>query len=125
MTKRWAASVADRVDDLCVRGLIGWSDFWVQVLEFTGLDAAAANERVNFALLEANYSPEPVRRQLTFVDQSVERAWGKSQRGRCFFGGKPIAVCLSHVDHRNTISAPLSLITGVMDSDRSHEGVRP
>ena len=96
-------------DDLCVRSLIGWRHFWVEMLEFAGFDAAIPDERIDLVLLQADNSTKPVRRQLAFVDQPVERAWGESQRGRCFFSGEPITVCLSHDNHRNTISNPLSI----------------
>ena len=96
------------IDQLCVSALFGWRNLWVEVLELAGLDTAIANERVDFALLQADYSPKSVCGQLPFIDQPVERPRGQSQRGRRFFGGEPIAICLRHDVHRNTISGPLS-----------------
>ena len=96
------------IDELCVSALFGWRNLWVEMLKLAGLDATVADERIDFALLQSNHPAESVRGQLPFIDQSVERPRGQSQRGRRFFGGEPIAICLRHDIHRNTISGPLS-----------------
>ena len=98
-----------QLNDLRLGSLFGWRDLRVQMLELAGFDSATTYERVDLALLQANYSAEPVRRQLAFVDQPVQRSWGKPQSTRRFFGAEPIAVCLSHDDQGNTLSAPLSI----------------
>ena len=118
-------TMIERFDGLCVRALFGWRYLWVEMLELAGFDAAAADERIDLALLQANHSPESVRGQLAFVDQSVQRARGQSQRGRCFFGGEPIAVCLSHDNHNNTISSPLSTYRDYQMAPTAFEGARP
>lgn len=81
----------------------------IQVLEFARFDTALSDEVIDLALLEPDDAPESIRRKLTLVDEPVQRARCQTERGRRFFGRKPVAVCLCHTNQHNTISTPLSI----------------
>ncbi len=46
---------------------------WVEVVEVAGLDAGGFDEGVDVGLFEAYDSAEPVGRDPSFVDESVQR----------------------------------------------------
>ncbi len=91
-----------------VQRLFGGDSLWVQMLQLAWRDLTLGNKRVDLALLEANNSTKPIRGQLTFVDEPVERAGRESQRGGRFFSGQPIAVCRCHRQQYNTLSMLLT-----------------
>jgi len=86
------------------RGSLG-----IQVFQGSGLDSAVAHKDVYLGLLEANDSAKAVRRQLPFVDQSVERPWRETKCRSRLLRGEPVTVRGSHDNKGNTLSAPLSL----------------
>lgn len=80
----------------------------VQMLESPRLDPTVADERIDLTLLEPNHSAEPIGRQLTFVDEPVQRPRRQSERRRRLFGREPISIGLRHADQVNTLSNHLN-----------------
>lgn len=93
--------------------LVGDGGLGIQVLEFTGRDLTFRNERIDLALLQADNTPKPVRRQLAFIDEPIERPRRKTKRRCGFFGRQPVSVSRGHAQHYislplNTLSTPLN-----------------
>ena len=101
------AGLASHRRPLGVRGLR--RSLGIEVLKFPRFDLALANEGVDLGLLQPNNAAETVRRELAFIDQPVQRSWGKPQRRCRFLGRKPVTVCLCHTNQHNTISTPLGI----------------
>jgi len=87
-----------------VGGLIATHRFGVQVLERAWFDAAVVNERINLGLLEPDHAAEPVRGQLTLIDQAIERSRSEAERGRGFLCGQPVSIGVRHEFETSTVS---------------------
>src|SRR5205807_2113600 len=61
----------------------------VEVLQAARFDAGGVDETVDIGLLEPDDAPELVRRQLTFVDEAIERPQGYPEPLRGFLGAHP------------------------------------
>ena len=84
-------------------------DLWVEVLKLARFDSAVVHEGIDLVLFETDHPPEPVRRQLSLIDQTVEGSWRQPERCSRFLCREPIAICLSHVTDISSISSLLGL----------------
>lgn len=94
---------------LGLRGRVSRGSLGIQVFQGSRLDSAVSHKDVDLGLLEPNHSAKSVRRQLPFVDQTVERSWSETKGRSRLLRGEPVTVRGSHDNKHNTLSAPLSL----------------
>ncbi len=80
----------------------------IEMLKRSGLYACRGDERVDFVLLQADYPPELVRRELSFINKFIQGAQRHPETARRIIGGQPSNLRRSHVVE--CISFPMEVI---------------
>ncbi len=96
MTKNALGQGARAAVESDLSGSVGLSSFWVEMLERSWLDPRRLDERLDVVKFQADDSAELVCRDLTLIDQPVQRPWGQAEVPCSLGGTKPLNLLICH-----------------------------